>query len=166
MLGRRQAVFSTAYFQFEKRFDFLFVYVMNTRDDLLCLPSLHLGKWHKLSWNFIIRFLWEGLTFGVLSTELQDKVDELMSMFNKIQTETEEREKVLTAALVVSEKFWDDLSSVMLTLKDLHDNLDLQDPPALDPSSIREQQDMLEVRYQHWLSSLKAMFLYSAVSSS
>ena len=102
----------------------------------------------------------------MLSTELQDKVDELMSMFNKIQTETEEREKVLTAALVVSEKFWDDLSSVMLTLKDLHDNLDLQDPPALDPSSIREQQDMLEVRYQHWLSSLKAMFLYSAVSSS
>ena len=30
----------TLYFQFEKRFDFLF-YVMNTSDDVLCFPSWH-----------------------------------------------------------------------------------------------------------------------------
>ena len=39
MLGRRQAIFSTPYFQFEKGFDFLFVYVMNLRDDRLRLAS-------------------------------------------------------------------------------------------------------------------------------
>ena len=66
MLGGRQTIFLTPYFQFEKRFDFLFVYVMNTCDYCLCLPSWHHGKRRKLSWkvmekswNFIIRFLWE-----------------------------------------------------------------------------------------------------------
>ena len=83
---------------------------------------------------------------SVLCTEMQDKVDDLMSMFDKIKTETQEREKSLEAALTVSEKFWDDLNGLMLTLKDLNENFDMQDPPALDPSSIREQQDVLEVR--------------------
>ena len=31
MLGRWKTIFSTPYFQFEKRCDFLFVYAMNTR---------------------------------------------------------------------------------------------------------------------------------------
>ena len=50
VLGRMQTIFSTAYFQFEKRFDFLY-YVMHMRDGLVCLPSWHHGKWHKLSWK-------------------------------------------------------------------------------------------------------------------
>ena len=37
MLGRRQTIFLTPHLQFENRFDFLFVYVMNACDDLLCL---------------------------------------------------------------------------------------------------------------------------------
>ena len=64
MLGGRQTIFSTPYFQFEKRFDFLFVYVMNTWDYVLGLHAWHHGKRRKLSWkvmekswNFIIRFL-------------------------------------------------------------------------------------------------------------
>ena len=51
MLGGRQTIFLTPYFQFEKIFYFLFVYVMNTCDYFLCLPSWHHGKWHKLSWK-------------------------------------------------------------------------------------------------------------------
>ena len=51
MLGGRQTIFSTPYFQFEKKFDFLFVYVMNTCVYFLCLPSWHHGKWRKLSWK-------------------------------------------------------------------------------------------------------------------
>ena len=62
MLDRRQTIFLTPSFQFEKRSDFLLVYVTNTRNDLLCLPSWHHGKQSKhameTSWNFIIRFLW------------------------------------------------------------------------------------------------------------
>ena len=51
MLGGRQTIFLTPYFQFEKRFDFVFVYVMNTCDYFLCLPSWHHGKRSKLSWK-------------------------------------------------------------------------------------------------------------------
>ena len=52
MLGGKQSIVSTPYFQFEKRFDFLFEYVMNTRDDLMCWPHWwHHGKQCKLSWK-------------------------------------------------------------------------------------------------------------------
>ena len=46
MLGGRQTLFSTPYFQFENKFDFLFVYVMNTCDYCMCLNSWHHGKRH------------------------------------------------------------------------------------------------------------------------
>ena len=51
MIGRRQTIFSTPYFQFENNFHFLFVYVMNTCDDLLYLPSWHHGKQCQMSWK-------------------------------------------------------------------------------------------------------------------
>ena len=51
MLGRRQTIFSAPYSHFEKRFEFLVVYVMNMRDDILCLPSWHHGKQRKLAWK-------------------------------------------------------------------------------------------------------------------
>ena len=44
MLGRRQTIFWTSYFQFEKRFDFLFIYmyVMYIRATVfcVCLPGI------------------------------------------------------------------------------------------------------------------------------
>ena len=58
---------------------------------------------------------------------------------------TEERSKALTETIEVSEKFWEDLNSLMTTLKDLQDSLSNQEPPALEPSIIREQQEELEV---------------------
>ena len=51
MLGRSQTIFSPPYVQFEKIFDFLVVLMMNTGDDLLCLPSGHHGKQWRLSWK-------------------------------------------------------------------------------------------------------------------
>lgn len=58
---------------------------------------------------------------------------------------TEERSKALTETVEVSEKFWEDLNSLMTTLKDLQDSISNQEPPALEPSIIREQQEELEV---------------------
>ena len=80
MLDGRQTIFLTPYFQFENKFDFLFVYVMNTSDYCLCLLSWHHGKRRKLSWkvmekswNFIIRLLWEPCTsFLMLVTGKQE----------------------------------------------------------------------------------------------
>ena len=42
-------MFLTPYFQFENKSGFLFVYVMNMRDDFLCLSSWHHGKQLKVS---------------------------------------------------------------------------------------------------------------------
>ena len=39
------------YFQFENRFDFLFVFVMDTPDGFPCLPVWRLGKQRKVSWK-------------------------------------------------------------------------------------------------------------------
>ena len=64
MLGRRQTIFSTPYFQFEERFDYIFVYMCwNTCDVLLWLPGNYHGKYRKFLMekscgNFIFRFLW------------------------------------------------------------------------------------------------------------
>ena len=51
MLLSRQTISFTPYFQFQKRFDLLFIFVINTHDDLLYLPSCHRGKQRKLSWK-------------------------------------------------------------------------------------------------------------------
>ena len=68
-----------------------------------------------------------------------------MVMYDKIKTETADRNVALEATLGVSEKFWDDLGGLVSTLKDLQETLVDQDQPALEPSAIREQQDALDV---------------------
>ena len=78
MLCRGQTIFLTPDFQFEKRFDFLFVYVMIMCDDILCLPSWYHGKQCKLSWNYIVRFLWEHYDFTSLARN--HSVDNLNNM--------------------------------------------------------------------------------------
>ena len=57
MLGGRQTIFLTPYFQFEKRFDFLFVYVMNTCDYFLCLPSGHSMSDQRVFCDDLLRFV-------------------------------------------------------------------------------------------------------------
>ena len=68
-----------------------------------------------------------------------------MDMYEKVKTETEGRNQQLENTLDVSEKFWDDLNGLLNTLKDLQDTLAVQEPPALEPRAIREQQEALEV---------------------
>ena len=49
------------------RFDFLFVYVMNTSDGLLCLPSWHHGNHRKLSskrHGMLLLDLWGNPVYG------------------------------------------------------------------------------------------------------
>ena len=61
-LGKRQTIFLTSYFQFERRFDLIFV--CDEYAHILfcvCLPGIMENSvgCHGKSWNFIIRFLWE-----------------------------------------------------------------------------------------------------------
>ena len=48
MFGMRQTIFLTPYFQFEERFDFLFVFVMNTMIFCVCLPGIMENNVHFL----------------------------------------------------------------------------------------------------------------------
>lgn len=78
-------------------------------------------------------------------TELKEKVQGLVKMYDKVKDEAENRNKALENTLGVSEKFWDDMGNLVTTLNDLRETLDNQEAPALEPHSIREQQDALEV---------------------
>ena len=69
----------------------------------------------------------------------------LVKMYDKVKQETEERNRALENTLGVSEKFWEDLGGLVTTLNDLRETLDAQEAPSIEPMSIREQQDALEV---------------------
>lgn len=78
-------------------------------------------------------------------TDVKAKLRDLVSMFEKINDAAQERNAVLEDTLEVSDKFWDDLQGLTQQLKTLSDTLANQEPPALEPAIIREQQETLEV---------------------
>ena len=91
-------------------------------------------------------------------SELRQKVDELVDLYETIKHEPTDRNQALESTLGVSEKFWDELGGVNDTLKELQEQLAEQDKPALQPAAIREQQEILEVglaaclRGQGWIN--------------
>ena len=78
-------------------------------------------------------------------SDVQQKLEKLISFYEGIKDTTHFRTQALEDTLDVSERFWDDLHSLASTIKDLQDAITQQDPPALEPAIIREQQDYLEV---------------------
>ena len=78
-------------------------------------------------------------------SDVQQKLGKLIKFYEGIKDATHFRTQVLEDTLDVSERFWDDLHSLASTIKDLQDAITQQDPPALEPAIIREQQDYLEV---------------------
>lgn len=83
--------------------------------------------------------------FALVVTELRDKIDALTDAYDKINEKTGDRKKDLDNTLGVSEKFWDDLNSLLDAVKDLQETMDNQESPGLEPRVIRDQQDALEV---------------------
>lgn len=61
-----------------------------------------------------------------------------------MQQATQDRSRSLEEALAIAEKFWDELQSVMTTLRDLQDSLNAQEPPAVRPEEIQQQQEVLQ----------------------
>ena len=80
-------------------------------------------------------------------TDVKSKLLDLVNLYEKINDGANTRSLAIEDALEVADKFWDDLNSLQRTLKDLSDTLANQEPPALEPSIIREQQDTLEVKF-------------------
>lgn len=77
--------------------------------------------------------------------DVQQKLNELINLYEGIKDATHSRTQALEDTLEVSERFWDDLHSLAGTIKDLQEAITQQDPPALEPAIIREQQDFMEV---------------------
>ena len=89
---------------------------------------------------------WENHGYLVSSfIDVKAKLRELVKMFEKINDGAQERNAVLEDTLEVSDKFWDELQGLTQQLKALSDTIANQEPPALEPAIIREQQETLEV---------------------
>lgn len=98
-----------------------------------------------------------------LFTEVKTKLSELVGLYDNICQLSTTRSKDLEDTLEVSEKFWEDYNNLCSTVKDLQDQITSQDPPALEPAIIREQQDFLEVKWLaivHSLTSLQIAVIW------
>ncbi|XP_021923220.1 dystonin isoform X2 [Zootermopsis nevadensis] len=81
--------------------------------------------------------------------DIKRKLERLNSLWNEVQKATNDRGKSLEDALAVAKRFWDELHSVMATLQDLQDSLSSQEPPAVEPAAIQQQQVALqEIRHE------------------
>ncbi|XP_023339664.1 dystonin isoform X21 [Eurytemora carolleeae] len=76
--------------------------------------------------------------------DIKKKLDKLTGLWKEIQGLAKNRGDSLEDALALAEKFWDELQQVMSNLKDLQDQLDSQDPPAVEPKAIEAQKAELK----------------------
>ncbi|XP_043245138.1 dystonin-like isoform X38 [Amphibalanus amphitrite] len=81
--------------------------------------------------------------------DIKKKLDSLNTLWDHLQSATNDRGRSLDEALAISEKFWSELQGVMRALKELQETLSSQEPPAIEPSAIKEQQkELQEIRQE------------------
>ncbi|XP_060518136.1 microtubule-actin cross-linking factor 1 isoform X29 [Cylas formicarius] len=76
--------------------------------------------------------------------DIKRKLDKLKNLWDEVQKATKNRGTSLDNALDAAQKFWKELHAVMATLKELEDSLVSQEPPAVEPKAIQEQQVALQ----------------------
>ncbi len=76
--------------------------------------------------------------------DIRKKLDRLNSLWDQIQKATKDRSDSLEEALALAEKFWDELQQVMATLREIQEQLNSQDPPAVEPKAIEAQKAVLK----------------------
>ena len=77
-------------------------------------------------------------------SDIRKKLGNLTKLWDHLQKATDDRGRSLDDALAISERFWSELQGVMRALKNLQDALGNQEPPAIQPSAIKEQQKELQ----------------------
>ncbi|XP_038197936.1 dystonin isoform X1 [Arvicola amphibius] len=86
----------------------------------------------------------EGTEKDVSARAVQDKLDQMVFIWENIHTLVEEREAKLLDVMELAEKFWCDHMSLVVTIKDTQDFIrDLEDP-GIDPSVVKQQQEAAE----------------------
>nr|XP_048286368.1 dystonin isoform X17 [Myodes glareolus] len=86
----------------------------------------------------------EGAEKDISAKAVQDKLDQMVFIWENIHTLVEEREAKLLDVMELAEKFWCDHMSLVVTIKDTQDFIrDLEDP-GIDPSVVKQQQEAAE----------------------
>ncbi|XP_036271368.1 dystonin isoform X28 [Pipistrellus kuhlii] len=85
-----------------------------------------------------------GTDKDISARAVQDKLDQMVFIWENIHTLVEEREAKLLDVMELAEKFWCDHMSLVVTTKDTQDFIrDLEDP-GIDPSVVKQQQEAAE----------------------
>ncbi|XP_049632687.1 dystonin isoform X4 [Suncus etruscus] len=85
-----------------------------------------------------------GTDKDISAKAVQDKLDQMIFIWENIHTLMEEREAKLLDVMELAEKFWCDHLSLVVTTKDTQDFIrDLEDP-GIDPSVVKQQQEAAE----------------------
>ncbi len=82
---------------------------------------------------------------SVVFEAVRDKMDQMVFLWSDIQALLEEREAKLLDVMDLAEKFWCDHCALIVTIKDTLDLLKEQEEPGVDPSVVKQQQELVEV---------------------
>ncbi|XP_078477699.1 LOW QUALITY PROTEIN: dystonin-like, partial [Lampetra planeri] len=88
----------------------------------------------------------EGTDKDVSAKAVQDKLDQMVFLWNDIHALLEEREAKLLDVMDLADKFWCDHCALIATIKDSQDLLRELEEPGVDPSVVKQQQEFVEVR--------------------
>ncbi|KAM7408864.1 hypothetical protein PAMA_002539 [Pampus argenteus] len=86
----------------------------------------------------------KGADKDVSAKAVQDKLDQMVFLWNDIQSLLEEREAKLLDVMDLADKFWCDHSALIVTIKDSQDLLRELEEPGVDPSVVKQQQEFVE----------------------
>ncbi|XP_032039845.1 dystonin isoform X3 [Aythya fuligula] len=86
----------------------------------------------------------EGADKDISAKAVQDKLDQMVLIWQDIQTLTEEREAKLLDVMELAEKFWCDHMALVATIKDTQDFIRELEGPGVDPSVVKQQQEAAE----------------------
>ncbi|NWX27739.1 DYST protein, partial [Notiomystis cincta] len=86
----------------------------------------------------------EGADKDISAKAVQDKLDQMVLIWEEIQTLTEEREAKLLDVMELAEKFWCDHMALVATIKDTQDFIRELEGPGVDPSVVKQQQEAAE----------------------
>lgn len=86
------------------------------------------------------------ILFWVDATAVQDKLDQMVFLWQDVQTLQEEREAKLLDVMDLADKFWCEHGALLVTTKDSQDLLKDLEEPGVDPSVVKQQLEFVEVR--------------------
>ena len=78
-------------------------------------------------------------------SELSQNVDATIKLYDDAKSQVEGRDALLRRAVDAASQYWDGHCLLAATLTELQHSLNQQDPVALDPMVIRDQQDVAHV---------------------